>query len=205
MGFPDELKFEVKKKAHFRCVICNSFGPLHVHHIIPTKDGGTDDFDNAVSLCPNCHSFFGDSPSLRKWIREKRDFWYEKCEKILNYDNLEQLEKTYDLLEDYELKKDEKIQNLEQKIDILNQTIQQYATITNNFITQFPNSGNEEKQQLVEQIGTSSNVLAVSGAIMENFSRREKGSYYDTKTTFYKPSDSLDKFFVFKKKTEKKK
>lgn len=29
---------------------------LHVHHIVPRGDGGTDHLDNLVSLCPDCHA-----------------------------------------------------------------------------------------------------------------------------------------------------
>lgn len=28
---------------------------MQIHHIAPQNEGGTDDIDNAVALCPNCH------------------------------------------------------------------------------------------------------------------------------------------------------
>lgn len=31
-------------------------GAMHLHHINPRSRGGTDDSDNLVSLCPNCHA-----------------------------------------------------------------------------------------------------------------------------------------------------
>jgi len=38
-----------------RCCICGTLHGVQVHHIVPREDGGSDDIDNAISLCPNCH------------------------------------------------------------------------------------------------------------------------------------------------------
>lgn len=37
------------------CCICHQRHKVQVHHIKPTEDGGTDEIDNAIPLCPNCH------------------------------------------------------------------------------------------------------------------------------------------------------
>ena len=37
------------------CCICGFLHKVQVHHIVPKYKGGTDDIDNAISLCPNCH------------------------------------------------------------------------------------------------------------------------------------------------------
>ncbi len=41
-----------------RCCICRLFKPLHlqVHHIQPREDGGSDEPENLIALCVNCHS-----------------------------------------------------------------------------------------------------------------------------------------------------
>ncbi len=39
----------------FSCVQCGVGGLVYVHHIVPRSDGGTDDHDNLVTLCPACH------------------------------------------------------------------------------------------------------------------------------------------------------
>ena len=192
--------------AHYRCLLCEEFKPLEVHHLIPVKDGGSDDFDNAVSLCPNCHEIYGDNPSKRKWIKEKRDFWYEKCEKILIHDNLEQLGKVYNIIEKEILKKDEKINNLEQKITILSETIQYYTPLIDSFISKFPYSNDKERLDLATKIGTSSNVVAVSGVVMDNFSRKKYGIFYETASEFGIHADkdelavNLEEIFDLKKK-----
>lgn len=37
------------------CQKCSRDCRLHVHHIVPIKEGGTHDMDNLISLCPRCH------------------------------------------------------------------------------------------------------------------------------------------------------
>jgi hypothetical protein len=78
MPFPEPIKLEAKRKAHFACVICRQ--PfVEVHHIIPQAVGGPDTLDNAAPLCAGCHSYYGGNPDKRKQIKEMRDFWYDLC------------------------------------------------------------------------------------------------------------------------------
>jgi hypothetical protein len=37
------------------CCICGKAHGVSLHHIIPKEEGGKDDIDNAIPLCPNCH------------------------------------------------------------------------------------------------------------------------------------------------------
>jgi len=49
----DEL---LVKTGHVCCIGRNRCpSSVSVHHIVPTSEGGTDDIDNAIPLCPNCH------------------------------------------------------------------------------------------------------------------------------------------------------
>jgi len=90
MAFSEKIKIEVKEKAAFRCCRClNNIG-IDVHHIIPEKNGGTNDFENAAPLCQNCHDQFGDNPSKRKEIRQMRDWWYKIIEKKYSKQDLNQ-------------------------------------------------------------------------------------------------------------------
>lgn len=80
MSFSEKVKIEAKKKAGFRCVICQE--PfVEEHHIIPQKEGGEDTLNNAAPLCSRCHDLYGDNPSKRKQIRQMRYHWYEVMEK----------------------------------------------------------------------------------------------------------------------------
>lgn len=78
MPFSEPLKKKIRKRADFRCCICQSIG-VEIHHIVPQADGGEDTEDNAAPLCPNCHDKFGANREKQKTIREMRDHWYEKC------------------------------------------------------------------------------------------------------------------------------
>lgn len=46
--------------THPICEMCFKEGIItpveHVHHIIPLREGGTNDDDNLMSLCKSCHS-----------------------------------------------------------------------------------------------------------------------------------------------------
>jgi len=43
-----------KRDKHQRCW-CGSKGPLDIHHIVPCHKGGTNDFNNGITLCEPCH------------------------------------------------------------------------------------------------------------------------------------------------------
>ena len=44
------------KKMKLSCALCGwNELPCEVHHIIAQADGGTDDLDNLIYVCPNCH------------------------------------------------------------------------------------------------------------------------------------------------------
>lgn len=80
MAFSEKLKQKIREKSAFRCCRCQNIG-IDIHHIIPQKDGGTDDEDNAAPLCQNCHNQFGDNPQKRKEIKQMRDWWCKVCAK----------------------------------------------------------------------------------------------------------------------------
>jgi len=39
-----------------RCCICGQLHHVQLHHIVAVEKGGTDEIDNAIPLCPNCHN-----------------------------------------------------------------------------------------------------------------------------------------------------
>jgi hypothetical protein len=55
MGFDQKEADELLAATGRRCCICGTLHKIQLHHIIPTGEGGTDDIDNAISLCPNYH------------------------------------------------------------------------------------------------------------------------------------------------------
>lgn len=81
MAFPDTLKEEVKRRAHFKCCLCHERWATHVHHIMPESQNGPDTEDNAAPLCATCHDLYGDNPQKRRFIKQSRDFWYDLCDR----------------------------------------------------------------------------------------------------------------------------
>ena len=50
------IRTAVLKRDNYKCVNCNMTGKeLHVHHIVPRSEGGTNDLFNLVTLCDDCH------------------------------------------------------------------------------------------------------------------------------------------------------
>lgn len=69
-AIPGTIRYEVLKRAHFRCELCgasaDNFG-LEVDHINPVSKGGPDDINNYQALCYKCNSSKGnrDTTDLR--------------------------------------------------------------------------------------------------------------------------------------------
>ena len=61
MAFSKATKEDALVAAGRRCCLCKRFKgvKLEVHHIRPESAGGTNDFDNAVPLCFDCHTDVG--------------------------------------------------------------------------------------------------------------------------------------------------
>ena len=52
------VRFEVFKRDGFVCQYCGAHPPaviLHIDHIHPVAEGGTDDFDNLITACEPCN------------------------------------------------------------------------------------------------------------------------------------------------------
>lgn len=55
-----EKQFKINRKIvlildNYQCRECGSKDNLHVHHIIERCNGGTNDTDNLITLCKDCH------------------------------------------------------------------------------------------------------------------------------------------------------
>ncbi|SDI18750.1 HNH endonuclease [Alteribacillus persepolensis] len=51
-----KLKKDVYKKCKNRCVVCRAEDNLHIHHVKKYSEGGLNELDNLVLLCPSCHA-----------------------------------------------------------------------------------------------------------------------------------------------------
>ena len=70
------------------CCICHRFAgtKIEIHHIIQKAVGGSDDFDNAIPLCLDCHADMGKTdarhPGRKAYkpseLKRHRDNWYKR-------------------------------------------------------------------------------------------------------------------------------
>ena len=59
LAFSRKIKQQVIKEQKGRCDYCGiKPKKLEIHHIIPKRMGGSDEINNAVGLCPNCHQLW---------------------------------------------------------------------------------------------------------------------------------------------------
>ena len=72
------------------CCVCHRFAGTHIqiHHIVHESEGGSNDFDNAIPLCLDCHADMGrtdpDHPTRKAYtpseLKRHRDRWYKHVE-----------------------------------------------------------------------------------------------------------------------------
>lgn len=87
MGFSPKTKTDSLVAAARHCCVCRKFKgiKIEVHHIIQEADGGSNDFENAIPLCLDCHVDAGHynprHPKGTKFskeeLRKQRDAWYQ--------------------------------------------------------------------------------------------------------------------------------
>lgn len=83
------------------CAACQfGFAPiLHQHHIRPSSEGGCNDKDNLVYLCPNCHALihqiykWGSSKNIKESFEKMGNFlilknWIEENLGVITLGNL---------------------------------------------------------------------------------------------------------------------
>lgn len=55
--FWSHVRQKVLDRDDYTCQICSKRGDssLHIHHIMKRVEGGTDHYDNLLTVCPSCH------------------------------------------------------------------------------------------------------------------------------------------------------
>lgn len=171
MAFKESLKLKVKRKAHFKCCICETFEFLHVHHIIPQEERGPDTIDNAAPLCTRCHDTYGGNPEKRKWIRERRDFWYEFCENKLHNDDINKLEETYKIFEKMHSEHETRLKNVEQDINKLQETVVVLTKYNQELISSIQQTPTEGRPEIFAQIGSNASTISGTATAMTQLGR----------------------------------
>lgn len=91
MSFPQSVAEKALVACGRCCCICHVFcgTKIELHHIKPKSNGGSDDFDNCIPLCFNCHAEMGKPTHHKgrgydeKELKDHRDQWYERKKESL--------------------------------------------------------------------------------------------------------------------------
>lgn len=88
--FPDAGAAELLAICHRRCCVCHRFCgvKMELDHIVPHSEGGTDEIENAIAVCFECHaeihSYNDQHPRGRKFrpeeLRRHKQQWLELIE-----------------------------------------------------------------------------------------------------------------------------
>ena len=87
---PKSLRHEIFKRDNYQCVECgatNNEIVLEIDHILPIKQGGTDELSNLQTLCEKCNL----AKSDRKWIGNNSNetkLLCEKCTRLIEEGDL---------------------------------------------------------------------------------------------------------------------
>ena len=97
MPFSQKVKTKAMVACGRSCVVCHKFcgNNMEVHHIVAESEGGSNDFDNAIPLCFDCHAEVRQyDPKHPKGIRftkeeliQHRDNWYKKVSQCDSQNN----------------------------------------------------------------------------------------------------------------------
>jgi len=89
MPFSKKIKEELFVRSTRCCCLCHDFCGIKIeaHHIIPEEIGGSNDLDNGIALCFDCHadvlSYNEKHPKGNKFTPEElkrhRNNWFKKC------------------------------------------------------------------------------------------------------------------------------
>jgi len=69
------IRAAIIERDNFACQRCGKSENLHVHHIIPRISGGTDEPDNLITLCQECHVPIGTKIIEREAITGGCEFY----------------------------------------------------------------------------------------------------------------------------------
>ncbi|TAJ09969.1 MAG: HNH endonuclease [Nitrospirae bacterium] len=90
MAFPRDLVSKLLARCHRRCCVCHRFCGIKIEtdHIVPKEQGGSDDIENAIPVCFECHaeihSYNDQHPRGRKFLpdelRQHKEQWLKICD-----------------------------------------------------------------------------------------------------------------------------
>lgn len=75
---PKKIKDFLLIASKHQCSICQA-NTIDVHHIVQVANGGTNDLDNLMVVCPNHHREYHQGKFSKDQMRTYRTQWIQKC------------------------------------------------------------------------------------------------------------------------------
>ena len=79
---PTKIRNFLLVASKHQCSICQS-NTVDVHHIIAVANGGTNDLDNLMTVCPNHHRDYHSGKFTIEQMRMHRTQWLQRCRVFL--------------------------------------------------------------------------------------------------------------------------
>lgn len=118
---PQKIRDFLLIASKHQCSICQAH-TIEVHHIIAVSDGGTNDLENLMVICPNHHTEYHQGRFTIDQMRTYRTQWLQKCKVFLEVGlSTEQLTKDREAASGLPL--DKKIQFIEESANCVVETI----------------------------------------------------------------------------------
>lgn len=77
-AIPRKIRDFLLVASKHQCSICQAH-TVEVHHIVPVSKGGTNNLENLMVVCPNCHTNFHEGRFTTAQMRIYRIQWMQKC------------------------------------------------------------------------------------------------------------------------------
>lgn len=77
-AIPRKIRDFILVASKHQCSICQA-KTVEVHHIVPVSKGGTNNLENLMAVCPNCHTNFHEGRFTTDQMRTYRIQWMQKC------------------------------------------------------------------------------------------------------------------------------
>ena len=143
---PKKIRDFLLIASKHQCSICQT-DTIDVHHIVPVEDGGTNDLENLMVVCPNHHREYHQGKFTEQQMRTYRTQWLQKCRIFLEVGvPTEQLTKDRKIASGLPL--ESKIQFIEESANCVVETI----AIDENMVSLFFNSGSRSPSEITRDV-----------------------------------------------------
>ena len=125
---PTKIRDFILIASKHQCSICQAHA-IDVHHITAVSDGGTNDLENLMVICPNHHREYHQGRFSISQMRTYRTQWLQKCKVFLEVGlSTEQITKDREIASNLPL--DKKIQFIEESANSIVETISINETVS---------------------------------------------------------------------------